>query len=411
MMVWQDRGNTLQDLEICMKPDFKDGPLSGIRVVDLTSVIMGPLATRVLADFGADVIKVESAEGDSFRGYLPSRSKGMAGAFLHVNRNKRSVVLDLKAPAGRAALDSLIEEADVVVHSMRPDAIERLGYGYERVRALRPDIIYCGAYGFGADGPYRNKAAYDDLIQAGAGLAALFEQVQGMPAYAPTVICDKVVGQTVATAITAALLQRERGGGGQAVEVPMFETMIDFMYIEHFGGFAFEPPLAKPGFARVLSANRKPYRTSDGHACILPYSDDNWRAFFDFTGRRDLAADPRFFPLPVRVQHIDILYQAIEEEAAKRTTREWVAFCDRVSIPCMPVLSLETLPDDEHVKAVGLFRTEEHPTEGAYKVIRSPVRFSASGPFRVRRHAPRLGEHTEEVLASRAVKPGASDKG
>ncbi|MBM3345118.1 MAG: CoA transferase, partial [Betaproteobacteria bacterium] len=174
-----------------MKPDFTNGPLTGTSVIDLTSVIMGPLATRVLADFGADVIKVESAEGDSFRGYLPSRSKGMAGAFLHVNRNKRSVVFDLKTPAGRDALDRLIANADVLVHSMRPDAIERLGYGYARVKALRPDIIYCGAYGFGTDGPYRNKAAYDDLIQAGAGLAALFEQVQDMPAYAPTVLCDK----------------------------------------------------------------------------------------------------------------------------------------------------------------------------------------------------------------------------
>jgi crotonobetainyl-CoA:carnitine CoA-transferase CaiB-like acyl-CoA transferase len=375
-----------------------DGPLGGIRVLDLTSVIMGPLATHVLADLGADVIKVEAPEGDLLRNYRPMRNHGMAGNFLHLNRNKRSIVLDLKTVEGRAALDALIGTADVFVHAIRPQAIAKLGYGYERVRGLKPDIVYCGAYGFSAQGPYGDKAAYDDLIQAGCGIASLFATREREPAYVPTVVCDKVAGHVIASSVMAALLQRERGGGGQAIEVPMFETMVEFVYAEHMAGFFFEPPIGKPGFTRVLSPRRKPYRTADGYACILPYSDRNWRDFFDFVGRSDLKDDERFKLLAVRVQHIDELYALLEEEAAKRTTAEWVAFCDRVSIPSMPVLSLEELPDDEHLSAVGLFADDEHPTEGAYRTIRHPVSFSGA-PFRIRRHAPRLGEHTEEILS------------
>jgi crotonobetainyl-CoA:carnitine CoA-transferase CaiB-like acyl-CoA transferase len=375
-----------------------NGPLGGIRVVDLTSVIMGPLATHVLADLGADVIKVEAPEGDSLRNYRPLRNHGMAGNFLHLNRNKRSVVLDLKSEEGRAALDRLIETADVFVHAIRPQAIAKLGYTYDKVRAIKADIVYCGAYGFSAQGPYGDKAAYDDLIQAGCGIASLFVEREGAPAYVPTVLCDKVAGHVIASSIMAALFQRSRGGGGQAIEVPMFETMAEFVYAEHLTGFAFEPPLSKPGFNRVLSARRKPYRTKDGYACILPYSDRNWRDFFDFIGRPELKDDERFKILSVRVQHIDELYGLLEDEAVNRTTAEWVAFCDRVSIPSMPVLSLEDLPDDEHLKAVGLFGSDEHPSEGRYRTIRHPVSFSGS-EFRIRRHAPRLGEHTEEVLS------------
>ncbi|WP_342643728.1 CaiB/BaiF CoA transferase family protein [Rhodoligotrophos ferricapiens] len=374
------------------------GALAGVRIVDLTSVIMGPFATRIMADMGADVIKIESPEGDSLRSYKPVRHEGMSGVFLHLNRNKRSVVLNLKTEEGRAALDKLIETADVFVHALRPQAIERLGYSYERVKSLKPDIVYCGAYGFSAEGPYGNKAAYDDLIQAGSGLAALAGAVQGEPAYVPTVLCDKLVGQAIAYSVIAALYAREKGGGGQAIEVPMFETSIDFMLLEHLGGFAFEPSLGRPGFSRVLNRSRKPYRTADGYACILPYSDRNWLDFYEFVGRMEFAEDERFRTLGVRVQHIEVLYRLIEEEAPKRTTEEWVAFCDRVSIPCMPVLAIEDLPDDPHVREVGLFSTGEHPSEGPYKVIRQPVRFSAA-PFAVRRHAPRLGEHTSEVLA------------
>jgi len=379
-------------------PGFKDGPLTGIRVLDLTSVIMGPFATHILADLGADVIKVESPEGDSLRHYEPLRNSGMAGNILNLHRNKRSIVLDLKRAQCRTALDSLIATADVFVHNLRPKPMERLGYGYDRVRSIKPDIVYCGAYGFGAQGPYSDKPAYDDLIQAGSGIAALYGEVHGEPAYVPTVICDKLTGQAIAYAILAALFQRARGGGGQAIEVPMLETTIEFNLAEHIYGSAFVPPLSKPGFKRVLSKGRKPYRTKDGYACILPYSDRNWQDFYTFTGRTQFKDDPRFQRLSDRVQNIGILYQMVEEEAPKRTTSEWVAFCDRVNIPCMPVMSLEEIPEDPHVRAVGLFRTAEHPSEGRYRTVRSPVSFSAS-PFRIRRHAPRLGEHTAEILA------------
>jgi crotonobetainyl-CoA:carnitine CoA-transferase CaiB-like acyl-CoA transferase len=295
------------------------------------------------------------------------------------------------------------------VHSVRPKAIERLGYGYEQVRAIKPDIVYCGAYGFGAAGPYSDKPAYDDLIQAGSGVAALSGEVHGEPAYVPTVICDKLAGQVIAYAVLAALFQRERGGGGQAIEVPMLETTIEFNLAEHMCGSAFIPPLGKPGFKRLLTRQRKPYRTKDGYACILPYSDRNWQDFYDFTGRTEFRGDPRFGRLSDRVQNIAVLYEMIDQEAPKRTTAEWVGFCDRVSIPCMPVLSLDELPEDPHVKAVGLFGAADHPSEGRYRSVRPPVSFS-SAPFRIRRHAPRLGEHTAEVLAEAGFSRQEIDK-
>ena len=381
-----------------MSTTFSDGPLTGIRILDLTSVIMGPFATHILADLGADVIKIESPEGDSVRHYQPARHPGMSGVFLNLHRNKRSVVLDLKQDAARAALNRLIETADVFVHNLRPKTIERLGYGYEAVRAIKPDIVYCGAYGFSAKGPYGDKAAYDDLIQAGSGVAALIGEVHGEPAYVPTVICDKLAGQAIAYAVLAALFQRSCGGGGQAIEVPMFETTVEFNLVEHMSGFGFEPPLSRPGFPRLMDRSRKPYRTQDGYACILPYSDRNWLDFYAFTGRTEFRDDPRFARLPQRVRHIRVLYGMLEEEAVKRTTAQWVEFCDRVSIPCMPVLGLEDLPADPHLQAVGLFGVAEHPSEGKYRSVRRPVDFSAA-PFRIRRHAPRLGEHTAEVLA------------
>ncbi|UOA33117.1 Acetyl-CoA:oxalate CoA-transferase [Sulfitobacter sp. DSM 110093] len=375
------------------------GPLSGVRVVDLTNVIMGPYATHILADMGADVVKVESAAGDSLRGYRPARSDDMSGAFMHLNRNKRSIVLDLKSADGRAALDRLLEGADVFVHALRPKAITRLGYSPTEVRALNPEIIYCGAYGFSVDGPYADKAAYDDIIQAGSGIASISARVSadGEPAFVPTVLCDKLGGQAIAYAILAALFAREKGAGGQDIEVPMFETSIEFMMLEHMGGFSFEPSIGKPGFSRILSKFRKPFRTSDGHCCILPYSDRNWQDFYDFVGCSELAADPKYSKLSIRVQNIDDLYALIEKHAAGQSTADWVAFCDRKSIPCMPVLSFEDIVEDSHVKAVKLFQAANHPTEGAYKAIRSPIKFSGS-EFSVRRHAPKLGQHTIEIL-------------
>ena len=380
-----------------MSTDFQHGPLTGIRIIDLTGVIMGPFATHILADLGADVIKVESPQGDSTRNYKPLRHAGMAGIFLNLHRNKRGLMLDLKQQQGRDALNRLIAGADAFVHNMRPKAAARLGLGYEAVRAIKPDIVYCGAYGFAAAGPYGDKAAYDDLIQAGSGIAGLNGQVHGEPSYVPTVVCDKLAGQTIAWAIMAALLQRSRGGGGQSIEVPMFETAIEFTLVEHMAGAAFEPPLGKIGFARLLSRRRKPYRTKDGYAAIVPYSDKNWHDFFDFTGHPEFKLDARFQSLTSRVEHVEVAYGLIENEAPKRTTAEWVAFCDSKSIPCMPVLHLNELADDAHVKAVGLFGTDHHPSEGRYRTVRSPVNFSGA-PFQLRQHAPRLGEHSIEIL-------------
>lgn len=378
------------------------GPLTGVRIIDLTTVVLGPLASRILADFGAEVVKVETMDGDSTRNYDPLRNKGMSGVFMTLNRNKRSIAVDLRTEDGRSALRGLIRTADVFMHNMRPGAIDRLGFNYAAVSVLKPDIVYCGAYGFGAAGPYRDKPAYDDLIQASAGLASLVAKRSGEPDYIPTVICDKLSAQAMAYSILAALFQKASGGGGQAVEVPMFETSVDFFSAEHMSGAAFVPPLGPMGSKRVMIPERRPFRTADGYACILPYSDRNWIDFFEFIGRPELGDVPRYQRLAVRFNYIDELYIVLAEAAPAHTTAEWVEFCDRVSIPCMPVIDIEEMDQDPHIRAVGLFREAEHPTEGTYRYLRSPITFSAS-EFELRRHAPRHGEQSRELLAEVGV--------
>ncbi|TAK82350.1 MAG: CoA transferase [Betaproteobacteria bacterium] len=381
-----------------MHGDFADGPLTGIKVLDLTNVVMGPYATHILADMGADVIKIESADSDFMRNYRPYRHRGMSGQVLQLHRNKRSLVLDLKRTKCAAALQRLIAKCDVLVHSMRPKAIKRLGFDYDRVREINRDIVYCGAYGFGKGGPYEDKAAYDDMIQASCGIVELNQRVRGEPTYVPTAMCDKLTGQTIAYAILGALVQRARGGGGQQVEVPMFETCIEFMLTEHICGASFEPPLGKVGYARLLNRARRPYRTADGYACIMPYSDRNWRDFFDYIGKPELKGDGRFATFDDRVREVEVLYGLIAQEAGKHTTAEWLAFCDNASIACMPVISLDEIHEDPHVRAVGLIEVQDHPTEGRIRVLRSPVKFGAA-PFKVRRPAPTLGQDSAEVLA------------
>lgn len=375
---------------------FKAGPLQGVRIVDLTTVVLGPYATRILADLGADVIKIETLAGDQTRHYKPLKHDGMAGYFLSLNRNKRSVSVDLKSRQGMDVLCRLIAGADALIHNMRQQAADRLGLGYENVKRLKEDIVYCAAVGFGSGGPYSGKPAYDDVIQAASGLAGLHAMVHGEPAFAPTVLCDKITGQTVAYAVLAALLQQAKGGGGQAVEVPMLETSVEFALVEHLHGAAFEPPLSDIGFKRVLSKYRKPFRTADGYMCILPYSDQNWNDFFRFTGRVELLDDARFLALADRVQHIDFLYSVVEQEAPAFSNARWQSFCDGASIPCMPVKSLDDVLCDEHLQAVGMISMHDHPTEGRYRVVRSPVQFEA--PFQMRHHAPRLGQDTVAVL-------------
>ncbi len=381
-----------------MSGKFENGPLTGIKVIDLTNVVMGPYATHILADMGADVVKLESPDGDLMRYYRPYRHSGMSGQVMHLNRNKRSLVLDLKRPESAAALRRMIEKSDVLVHNMRRKAIKRLGFSYEDVKSLNPNLIYCGAYGFGSGGPYEDKAAYDDMIQAGSGAAALSARVHGEPAYMPTAVCDKLTGQTIAYAILGALFQRASGGGGQEIEVPMFETCIEFMLSEHICGGSFEPPLGKVGYMRILDPSRKPFKTMDGYICIMPYSEKNWHDFFDYIGIPEHKTDPRFLSYDARVQHVDILYGLIGTEAVKRPNAVWVEFCDKASIPCMPVISLDDMPDDPHVQAVELYKVYDHPTEGKYRVVRSPVKY-ASAPFKLRHHSPTLGQDSAQVLA------------
>lgn len=374
------------------------GPLTGIKVVDLTSVVMGPYATQIFGDMGAEVIKVESPEGDIMRHMGAAQRPAMGPIHLSVNRNKKSVMLDLRQEAARAALLQIVRGADVFVHSMRPDAIERLGLGYEAVREVRPDIVYCGAYGFSKTGPYALDPAYDDMIQGVCGMASINAQLAGEPRFTPTIVGDKVAGLTIAHSVLGALFHRLRTGEGQCLEVPMFESLVSFMMVEHLWERAFDPKNGVAGYPRVLSQLRKPHRTKDGYVCILPYTDRNWKDFFELAQRPDLAADPRYATATKRSSHYEELYATLGEIVGTQTTRFWLERCKPLSIPVAPVNSLEDLFSDPHLEAVGMFVQAEHPTLGNVTQVRSPVTFSRT-PTEVRTLAPRLGEHSREVLA------------
>lgn len=374
------------------------GPLEGIRVIDVTAVLLGPYGTQILGDMGADVIKVEAPPtGDIARNMGTVRNPGMGGIYLNINRNKRSIALDLKQDTAKEALRRLIPTADVFVHNMRPQAIERLGFGYREVAALKPDIVYVGAYGFGQDGPYRAKPAYDDAIQAASGLASLFKPQDGKARYVPSAVVDKLVGVTLSQAIAMALVYKERTGKGQFVEVPMFETLVSFNMVEHINGCAYEPPIGKLGYHRVTTPSRRPFPTKDGFLCILPYSDKQWRNFFHAVGRSEMMDDPRFATYSARVNTVDELYGFVASVTPEKTTAEWVAVCEAGEIPCMPVADIEDLMEDEHLKAVGMFEKHHHPSEGDTILVRHPIKFSES-PASIRTHAPRFGEHSAEVL-------------
>ncbi|MGI9480302.1 MAG: CaiB/BaiF CoA transferase family protein [Hyphomicrobiaceae bacterium] len=374
------------------------GPLAGVRIVDLTTIILGPYATQILGDMGADVIKVEApGAGDLMRHMGPGRNAGMSGIHLNINRNKRSLVLDLKQQSAKDVLRRLIKTADVFFHNMRPQAITKLGFDYHSVAAEKSNIIYCGAYGYAADGPYAARPAYDDLIQGITGLAALGAVGGNAPRYVPTVLSDKLVGLMAGQAILAALFHRAQSGKGQHIEVPMFETVASFLLTEHIGGRAFDPPLANAGNARVLSENRKPARARDGYICILPYTDANWAAFFEISGRTELASDPRFAKYTERMKNIDELYALMGEAVAERTVAEWSQACERAQIPWAPVHSMDDLFEDEHLAAVNFFQRTCHPSEGETILTSPPARFSDT-PASIHRHAPRPGEHSVDVL-------------
>lgn len=384
--------------------ELPPGCLEGIRVIDLTTILMGPLGTRILGDLGADVIRIETLQGDSLRNSVPARNPGMSGILLNVHRNKRSVSLDLKSDAGRDAALAIIDSADVVVTNMRRSALTRLGLGPDALRVRKPELIVCVANGYGSSGPYAERAAYDDAIQAGSGLSWLVGQVQDRPGYLPTIIADKVCGMVIAQAVLASLIHRYRTGQGQSIEVPMLETMVAFNLLDHQRGHVFDPPIGDFGYERLLSPYRRPVRTADGWAGILPYADQQWQAFFRVANRPDLAADARFADHNSRIANINELYRLLDELAAQHTTAEWQVLCDANSIPMSPVLDLPDAATDPHLAAVGLFEFELHPTEGHYRNVAEPVRYDHA-PAGLRRHAPRLGQHTTEVLTEVGLDP------
>ena len=371
-------------------------PLSGIRVIDLTTVAMGPLASQWLGDLGADVIKVEAPDGDSTRRTGPAKEAGMAALFLSTNRNKRSIVLDLKSESGRDALLTLIDGADVFMHNVRPQKLAKLGLGAETLRARNPRLIYAGLHGFGEAGPYGGKPAYDDIIQGLSGCVDLMARQNGIPRYFPAITADKTAGLIAAMAILAALTGRASSGRGSMVEVPMFECMAAFNLVEHLYGHQFYPPIAPTGYPRVLAPDRRPFKTADAYICLMPYTDAHWRSFFSEAGAEELLADPRFGSISTRTAHIHELYERISSLLVTRTSAEWLAACERLGIPAAPILSIEALLCDPHLGAVGFFGAEHDPAMGTVRMPGVPVLFDGQRP-RVSM-PPRLGEHTRAVL-------------
>lgn len=375
------------------------GPLEGVRIVDMTSVLMGPFASLMLGDMGADIIKVEAPAGDITRQIGPQPDKGMGPHFMHNNRNKRSIVLDLKKEAGKAALLKLCETADVLMYNVRPQAMARLGLGYEVIAQANPRIIYVGAFGFDQQGPYAAKPAYDDLIQGSVGVPSLVKRAgSDVPRYVPTNFADRAVGQRMAVSIAAALYCREKTGKGQAIEVPMFETMIEFVMGDHLSGLTYEPAAGPSGYPRLLAHERKPYATADGHICAVVYNDKHWQSFLELIGRGEMFTDDvRFSSMSHRTKHINEVYGFLADILKTRTTAEWLDLLNKADIPVMPMHSVESLLEDPHLQAIDFFKHVDHPTLGKVRMMSIPTRWSES-KLTVRRHAPELGEQSIEIL-------------
>jgi crotonobetainyl-CoA:carnitine CoA-transferase CaiB-like acyl-CoA transferase len=375
------------------------GPLAGVRILDLTTVVMGPFATQVLGDLGADVIKVEAPGGDSMRKVGPFVHPGMGPLYLQANRNKRSIVLDLKSAEDKRTLLALVGKVDVLVYNIRPTAMRRLGLDYETLSKINPGLIFCGAFGFGEGGPYAGRPAYDDILQAASGISSALQRVNGKPSYAPVNICDRTVGLYLSTVLSSALYHKQRTGQGQAIELPMFETMVQFVMGDHIGGELFRPAQGPAGYKRLLSTQRGPYPTADGWLCVVVYTDDHWRKFSSMIGVPDLVAhDPRFATLAERTLRSEEMGAFLAEKLPLKTTSEWLALFDEADIPASPVNTIDALFDDPHLQAVGFWEEREHPSEGRMRVTKPVGTWSRTQP-EVRRLAPRLGEHTDEVIA------------
>ncbi len=390
-------------------PSEQAGPLAGIRVLDLTTVQMGPWCTRIVADLGADVMKVEAPEGDSSRYTGVPRHRGMSGSFQHNARGKRSIVLDLKQPEAQQAVLRLVPNVDAFASNIRPAALARLGLDYESVRALNPSIVYLSMVGYGSAGRYAGHPAYDDLIQAAAGIPMLLQRSTGQPRFIPMAAIDRIVGSAAANALLAGLLARARSGVGQMIEVPMFETIAQFVLSEHMQGQTFDPPTSPAGYPRTLSPHRRPYATKDGFIAVLPYNDGQWRRFFEIAGKAEmLRTDPRFADIGSRTANIDALYEMVGEELKQRTTDEWLALLQHNDIPCMRPHTLETLLEDPHLADADFFRWEDHPSEGRIRTMREPSTWSETKPP-TGRFAPRLGQHTREILTEAGFDSDAID--
>ncbi len=377
------------------------GPLAGVRVVDLTAMVMGPYCTQIMADMGADVIKVEPPQGDDTRYVSVGPVRGMSGVFVNVNRGKRSITVDLKSESGKTALRALIERSDVFIHSMRAKAVARLGFGYGDVAAINPSIVYTNCYGFGRRGPNRDLPAYDDTIQAACGLPSVQEQLTGEANYVGTIMADKVAGLTALYATMMALFHRERTGEGQEVEIGMFETMASFMLVEHANGAMFDPPLGPAVYPRSVAPNRRPYRTSDGHIAALIYNDKHWAAFMDAV--RPAWASELYATLEQRAPHIDAVYALLAETLTQRTTEEWLELFRELQIPAAPLSTPAALFDDRHLNSVGFFETVDTPN-GPVRFPGVPTWFSRT-PGRVAGPAPELGADTAEVLEELGLAP------
>ncbi|MCF8473961.1 MAG: CoA transferase [Emcibacter sp.] len=374
------------------------GPLKGVKIVEFTSVVLGPWACQILGDMGAEVIKVEPPVGDTNRHLGPNRNHDdMSALFLTCNRNKRSIVLDLKSPEGRKVALKLVSEADVMIHNFRPQAMDKLGLDYAAVQAVKPDIIYCATYGYSKYGPYGEKGALDDSIQAGAGVAMLMSMVEGEPRYLPTILADKTTAMAVVNAVLAALFHRERHGKGQEIEVPMYETMVSFVMVEHLWGQAFDPSIGKAGYTRLMSEHRRPYKTKDGYIAVLPYWDNHWQTFCRVVDRPDMLTDPRFKDMKTRLANIDVSYAETGKALSKKTTAEWLALFKPTNVPHMIVNTLDDLIDDPHLVESGFWQMVDHPTEGKLRMARTPYRFSET-PIEIKRLPPRLGQQSVEIL-------------